>query len=119
MRMRACAAVPGMTLQVPPIRQPHGSPTDARLNQVGIRLARTLSPEPMAGRYVAAAHAELQGHTSVMLCGIQQRATKAQASLHITELAVHGQGNRVKGLCGEEAFEEVVVPSCGFSFEAQ
>ena len=29
------------------------------------------------------------------------------------------QGNRVKGLCGEEAFEEVVVPSCGFSFEAQ
>ena len=30
-----------------------------------------------------------------------------------------GQGNRVKGLCGEEAFEEVVVPSCGFSFEAQ
>ena len=34
-------------------------------------------------------------------------------------LAHAGQGNRVKGLCGEEAFEEVVVPSCGFSFEAQ
>jgi hypothetical protein len=29
------------------------------------------------------------------------------------------QGNRVKDLCGEEACEEVVVPSCGFSPEAQ
>ena len=46
-------------------------------------------------------------------------AWKTRPTSPVTGVRKMKQGNRVKGLCGEEAFEEVVVPSCGFSFEAQ
>jgi hypothetical protein len=52
--------------------------------------------------------------------GLMEGATENAAVVQaLIDNLIERQGNRVKGLCGEEAFEEVVVPSCGFSFEAQ